>query len=270
MPPFKALSYRENRSGESGPRHGPGPKTLYPRNLRTVDQTVSPYDYWHRAIDIGGNLRSRRASKMARETTTSTATPPVSFEDEALVEQARAGDVAAFGRLVSRYQDRVLNTCWRLCGKAEDAEDLAQETFLHALEAMATFQARSRFYTWIYRIAVNVALTHRRKQARAVKLSLHTPDGQFIGDQAARLVGRVSPESTDPSARLSARETQRRIEQGLEELDDDHRAVVVLRDIEGLEYEQIAEILEVAVGTVKSRLHRGRMELRRRLKAVVE
>ncbi len=207
---------------------------------------------------------------MARQTISSAAAPPVSFEDEALVEQARAGDTAAFGRLASRYQDRVLNTCWRLCGQAADAEDLAQETFLHALEAIGTFQARSRFYTWIYRIAVNVALTHRRKQARAVRLSLHAPDGQFLGDEATGFPGRVSSDTADPSARLSARETQCRIEQGLEELDDDHRAVIVLRDIEGLEYEQIAEILDVAVGTVRSRLHRGRMELRRRLKAVVE
>ena len=191
--------------------------------------------------------------------------PPVSFEDEALVEQARAGDLAAFGRLASRYQDRVLNTCWRLCGQQEDAEDLAQETFLHALEAIGTFQARSRFYTWLYRIAVNLAISHRRKRARSVRLSLQGQDGEFVGDQAAKLVGRVSPEPQDPPARLSARETGRRLEQGLAELDDDHRAVVVLRDIEGLDYQRIAEILEVPIGTVRSRLHRARMELRRYL-----
>ncbi len=201
---------------------------------------------------------------------TSASAPPVAFEEEALVEQARAGDLAAFGRLASRYQDRVLNTCWRICGRLEDAEDLAQETFLHALEAIGTFQGRSRFYTWLYRIAVNLAISHRRRRARAVRLSLHGSDGAFIGDQAAALVGRVSSEPQGPPAKLSARETERRLVQGLEELDDDHRAVVVLRDIEGLDYERIAEVLEVPIGTVKSRLHRARMELRRYLKPAME
>lgn len=192
--------------------------------------------------------------------------PPLAFEEEALVQQARAGDMAAFGRLVSRYQDRVLNTCWRIAGRREDAEDLAQETFLHALEAIGSYQARSRFYTWLYRIAVNLALSHRRRQARAVRLSLHNHDGQCVGEQAATLVGRISADAQDPPAKLSARETQRRLEQGLAELDDEPRTVVVLRDLEGLDYAQIAEILDLPVGTVKSRLHRARMELRRCLK----
>jgi len=195
--------------------------------------------------------------------------PPLSLEDEALAQQARSGDMAAFGRLVSRYQDRVLNTCWRIAGRREDAEDLAQETFLHALQAIASYQARSRFYTWLYRIAVNLALSHRRRQARAVHLSLHNRDGQCIGEQAATLMGRISADDQDPPAKLSARETQQRLVQGLAELDDEPRTVVVLRDIEGLDYAQIAEILDLPVGTVKSRLHRARMELRRCLKAAI-
>lgn len=194
----------------------------------------------------------------------------VSAEDGTLVEQARAGDMAAFARLVSRYQDRVLNTCWRMCGRIEDAEDLAQETFLHALEAIGSFQGRSHFYTWLYRIAVNLAISHRRKQARAVKLSLHGHNGQWVGDQAAALVGQVSSEPQDPPSRVSAREIQQRLLQGLDELDDDHRAVIVLRDIEGLDYAEIADVLELPVGTVKSRIHRGRMELRRYLQPLAE
>ena len=212
-----------------------------------------------------------RASNMAKDMRVpSAAVGRVSAEDGTLVEQARAGDMAAFARLVGRYQDRVLNTCWRMCGRIEDAEDLAQETFLHALEAIALFQGRSHFYTWLYRIAVNLAISHRRKQARAVKLSLHGQDGQWIGDQAATLVGRVSSEPQDPPGRASAREIQERLRHGLDELDDDHRAVIVLRDIEGLDYAEIAEVLELPVGTVKSRLHRGRMELRRYLQPLAE
>lgn len=194
-----------------------------------------------------------------------------SLDDEALVERVRGGDTGAFGRLVCRYQDRVVNTCWRICGNIEDAQDLAQEAFLHALQAIGSFQKRSRFYTWLFRIAVNVSITHRRKRAKAVTLSLHGPDGEWRGDhQAAKLVGRVSDEAATPPTKLSAQETEGRLLQGLEQLDDDHRAIVVLSDIEGMGYQQIAEILDLPIGTVKSRLHRARMELRDRLKAEVD
>jgi len=208
---------------------------------------------------------------MARETIGSTAVATLPSEDEALVEQVREGDPAAFGQLVRRYQDRVINTCWRICGNAEDAEDLAQEAFLHALQAIGSFERESRFYTWLFRIAVNVSITHARKQAKSVALSLHDRDGQYHGDhQAAKLVGRISTEADPPPAKLSAQETQRRLLEGLARLDDDHRTVVVLRDIEGMDYQQIADVLKVPKGTVKSRLHRARMELRERLEGRLE
>jgi len=195
----------------------------------------------------------------------------LTLDDEAIVERVREGDTDAFGRLVTRYQDRVVNACWRICGNAEDAQDLAQEAFLHALQAIDSFQRRSRFYTWLFRIAVNVAISHRRKQAKGVALSLHGHDGEWRGDhQAAKLVGRVSNETDDPPAKLSAQETERRLLQGLEQLDNDHRAIIVLRDIEGMDYHQVSEILDVPIGTVKSRLHRARMELRERLKGEVD
>lgn len=197
------------------------------------------------------------------------ATAPI--EDAVWVEQARTGDMSALARLVTKYQDRVLNTCWRICGDRDQAEDLAQDVFLRAIESLGGFRQKAQFYTWLFRIAVNVAISHRRKAARAVKLSLHGRDGEDLGDhQAMRLVGRVSPEPESPPARLSARETQRRIMEGLDQLDEEHRAVVVLRDIEGFDYQQMAEILELPVGTVKSRLHRARLELRDWLRPVVE
>ena len=112
------------------------------------------------------------------------ATP--SLDDEALVEQARGGDMGAFSRLVTRYQDRVVNTCWRICGNAEDAQDLAQEAFLHALQAIGSFQRRSRFYTWLFRIAVNLTLTHRRRSAR-IKFQSIGDGGELDGTQAGAL-----------------------------------------------------------------------------------
>jgi RNA polymerase sigma-70 factor (ECF subfamily) len=191
--------------------------------------------------------------------------------DEAnLLDRACGGDMDAFSRLVARYQDRILNTCWRMCGNLEDARDLTQEAFLHALRGLGSFDRRAGFYTWLFRIAVNLALSHRRKAVRRPKLSLHDGEGQFTGDQQGmRLVGRVSDDSPDPASTLSRRERERIVMEMLDELDDDHRSVLVLRDIEGFDYQQIADILEVAVGTVKSRIHRARMELRERLRPIL-
>ena len=187
--------------------------------------------------------------------------------DEQLADQARKGDLYAFGQLVERHQDRVLNVCWRICGQREDAEDLAQEAFLNALEALDRFESRSRFYTWLYRIAVNVALSHVRKRAQAAVLRLRAGDQRSTDHQAAALQAWRDGDGDAPSARLTTRETQERLTAGLDQLDEDHRAVVVLRDIEGLDYAQIGRILGIARGTVKSRLHRARMELRELLRA---
>lgn len=193
-----------------------------------------------------------------------------SVDDATLVEEARAGDMSAFARLVTKYQDRVVNACWRICGNLDDAQDLTQEAFLHALESLDSFRHKASFYTWLFRIAVNLSISHRRKSARAIKLSLHGADGQFRGDhQAATLVNRVSAEADDPAARVSTREAGRLAARGLEQLDDDYRTVVVLRDIEGMDYQQIGLILGVPVGTVKSRLHRARMELRSVLEPIL-
>src|SRR5262245_34314691 len=106
------------------------------------------------------------------------ATQPPALDETALVEQARAGDVAALDKLVRKYQDRIVNTCWRLCGNADDAQELAQEAFLQATRHIGKFQGKAGFYTWLFRIAVNLSITHRRKQSRSPKLSLHDGDGQ--------------------------------------------------------------------------------------------
>ena len=205
---------------------------------------------------------------MAKEPVT--ATREAAFDEAALVQQACAGDMNAFSRLVVRYQDRVLNTCWRICGNADDAQDLAQEAFLKVMEAIRSFRRQSTFYTWLFRVAVNLALGHRRQNARQVRLSLHHGNGeQVVEHQAARLVGRVSNEPESPAGRMAARETEQQILAAMDRLDDEHRTVVVLRDIEGFDYAQIAEILDVPVGTVKSRLSRARMELRERLQRLV-
>jgi RNA polymerase sigma-70 factor (ECF subfamily) len=180
--------------------------------------------------------------------------------DAELVLRAQRGDPAAFSELVIRYQDRVYNTCYRMCHNHADALDLTQSAFLRAFEALPRFEVRATFFTWLFRIAVNLTLSHRRAERRPT-LSLR----QFE-DEGGRAFEPVSAnESDDPAGRMSRVELCQRLEAGLEQLDEEFRAAVVLRDVEELDYATIGEILGVPVGTVKSRIHRGRMMLREML-----
>ncbi len=205
---------------------------------------------------------------MGKETIGLTVNELRAADEAVLVDSARSGDINAFSRLVVKYQDRVLNTCWRISGRLEDAEDLTQETFLRALESIGTFRLQAGFYTWLFRIAVNVSISHRRRKGRMPRLSLCSGDGQHAVDQVSA-DGRRGHGYDDPSARLTAQEMQRLVQDGLDSLDDDDRTIIVLRDLEGFDYREIGHILEVPEGTVKSRLHRARMELRVRLKAML-
>jgi RNA polymerase sigma-70 factor (ECF subfamily) len=204
---------------------------------------------------------------MADKSGTLTASP-LALEDAVTVRQVQDGDMSAFSRLVVKYQDRVLNVCWRVCGNPDDAQDLAQETFLHAMEKIGLYRFEASFYTWLFRIAVNQALSHRRK-AKRVMLSLHDGDGQWRERALERASG-DGEHSEDPLARLTSRELQDRVLDALNHLDDDYRAIIVLRDIESLDYQEIAEVLEINVGTVKSRLHRARMALRDKVKTTCD
>jgi RNA polymerase sigma-70 factor (ECF subfamily) len=181
--------------------------------------------------------------------------------DPELVARIIAGDGAAFGALVERYQDRLYNAVYRLVGSAEDARDLLQDTFVKAYENLGTFRGGSSLYTWLFRIAVNTSLSHRRKRKWLQVGSGGDGDDPAPAPDAA---------AQDPSDRLVAAETEALVQQALDSLDDDHRTVVVLRDIQHCDYHEIAEILEVPTGTVKSRLHRARLILRDRLKPLLK
>ncbi|UCE59004.1 MAG: sigma-70 family RNA polymerase sigma factor [Phycisphaerales bacterium] len=189
-------------------------------------------------------------------------TQPVSLEDAELIEQVKAGQTESYGRLVEKYQDRVFNACWRICGHLEDARDVTQEAFLKAFDNISSFRRQSGFYTWVFRVAVNLALSHRRKARIRQAISLDQPV-DVAGSQASELARQVRDAAAEDPAGVAGKvELQGRVAGALQELDDDYRAVVVLRDIEGLDYREIGEILELPPGTVKSRLHRGRMALR--------
>lgn len=194
----------------------------------------------------------------------------IAFEDAALVQRCRSGDLRGFEALVAKYQHRLYNALYRMTGSSDDAEELAQDAFLKALEKLESFGGRSSFYTWLYRIAVNLAISRRRREGRIRFQPLTFGDEDFDRSQAAALTAQKRQSANpEPSAAAESAETARLVTDALERLDDEYRVVVVLRDIEGMDYARIAEVLELPAGTVKSRLHRARMMLREMLGDVV-
>lgn len=179
--------------------------------------------------------------------------------DALIVRRVQAGEPHAYAELVRKYQDRVYHACLRICGEPEDAADLTQDAFLKAFAAIDAFRGASAFYTWIFRIAVNLSVSQQRRQRNRATLSLDA-DADERG-------GRRQPAAppVDPAAGLEAAETRSAVATALAALDPEHRVAVVLRDIEGCDYQEIADILELPIGTVKSRIFRGRMTLRARL-----
>jgi len=189
-------------------------------------------------------------------------------DDRDLLEQCRQGDMTAFSLLVEKYQDRLFNATYRLCGNYQDACELTQETFLRALRGIAGFRGEAKFYTWLFRIAVNLTRSHRRRAGRRRWRSLDQHDGTLeLASQASRLCGNDCP---DPAELAEQAERNSKVTAALDRLAQQHRSVVVLRDVEGLNYQQIARIVGVPVGTVKSRVHRGRLSLRKYLADLVE
>ncbi len=188
------------------------------------------------------------------------------LDDLSLVNACRAGQTEAFGLLVARYQERLFPTIARLIGSVDDAEDVLQDTFVRAFEKLGQFHGESSFYTWIYRIAVNLALSgYRRRRVR----TLVRPNWNRRSVEGRGEVPDQSPEA-DPSYSLERSERERLVEAALNQLNPEHRAVVVLKDFDGHRYEEISTILDVPIGTVRSRLHRARSELRDRLKGLVD
>jgi RNA polymerase sigma-70 factor (ECF subfamily) len=216
---------------------------------------------------------ARRASKAVagKEKPGSAEAGPrtVSFEDSALVERVREGDTQAFGSLVAKYQDRIYNMMLRMCGRAADAEELTQETFLRALERIGQFTGRSGFYTWLFRVGANLAMSHRRRAMR-IRFQSLTVGEEYNGTQAESLTAAVASRR-DPPPRVAAMasESKQRVLEALEGLEDDFRLAVVLCDIEEMNYAQAAEVMNVPVGTVKSRLHRARCLLKEMLADLV-
>jgi RNA polymerase sigma-70 factor (ECF subfamily) len=186
-------------------------------------------------------------------------------DDAQLIGQTLAGQTAAFGQLVQKYQDRLHNTVVHVVGSAEDAKDVVQEAFVQAFLKLESFQG-ARFYTWLYRIAFNVAATHCRRRG-AMRSAERIALGE--GRLGQREQGHPQDAADGPSERLEREERCRQVRHAISQLPEEHRVVLVLREMDGCCYETIAEILDLPVGTVRSRLHRARMQLREQLKEVL-
>jgi RNA polymerase sigma-70 factor (ECF subfamily) len=184
--------------------------------------------------------------------------------DAELATASGQGDPAAFGELVLRHQDRAFNLAFRLTGSPEDAADAVQEAFLKAYRGIPSFRRQSSFYTWLFRILVNEVRSRRRSgAARVSSFSLDAAEGRSAerGDPAAGPAG-LRADGPDPSEQASLAERRQIVEEALQSLEFDQRAIIALRDIEGRDYAEIAEVLGCPQGTVKSRLHRARMALK--------
>ena len=181
--------------------------------------------------------------------------------DKLFVERARQGDESAFEALVNLYGKKVYNTACRICKNEADAEDVAQEVFLKVYRALPNFKGESSFSTFLYRVTVNACLDFVRRSGRAAAESLVRQDAD--GEEYEYLPADAEQTPERQSERAELRETLRR---SILRLSDEHRAVILLRDVNGLSYEEIAEVLSCSVGTVKSRINRAREKLREILK----
>ncbi len=186
-------------------------------------------------------------------------------QEALLLAQLKRGQWAAMETLVHRYQDRLYGTVQHIVNNPDDAADLVQETFVKAMQNLSRFQGKSSLYTWLFRIAVNLALSHRRsrKYRDAASLDGVVDNGEAVNQQAAGLRLQLAQQTElDPADSAEQNMEHQRVLAALATIEPEFRAIIILRDMEDCDYEQIAQIIEVPVGTVKSRLFRARAALR--------
>ena len=186
------------------------------------------------------------------------AAPPAEME---LVRRAQSGDLEAYDELVKRYQERIYATVYHMTSNHEDANDLAQDSFIKAFQALKSFKGGSSFYTWLYRIAVNKTINFLKQRKNRMHLSLNDLD--FNAEHDPDLVALISDNTPRRAAGLS--ELQEKLNAALLRLSEPHRLVVVLHDVQGLSHDEIAGVMNCNVGTVRSRLFYARQQLQAHL-----
>jgi len=195
----------------------------------------------------------------------------INIDDEVLIKRFKRGDSPAMEALIKRYQDRIFNVILKICANYDDAAELTQETFVKCIEKINTFKGKSAFYTWLFRIAVNLTINYCKRRVKLSIKSLDAPAGPEFDGARAQLKDFLSDQSQDdPAIIAQKKEIGEIITAAIARLDEDHRAVLVLRDIESMSYDEIAQALELELGTVKSRLSRARANLREVLKAELQ
>jgi RNA polymerase sigma-70 factor (ECF subfamily) len=178
----------------------------------------------------------------------------VSDDDRRLIAECLGGRRDAFGELVTRYQARLFNAALRLVQSHDDAADVVQDAFMSAFQSLHAFKGDSEFFTWLFRIAFNTAISLKRKKRPTLSLEAQTGETGLDPDDPSEYV--------KPGVALQRTEDERQLSTAIARLSPEHREVLLLKDIDGLKYEEIAELLGVPIGTIRSRLHRARLELR--------
>ncbi|MDZ8118285.1 RNA polymerase sigma factor [Pontiella agarivorans] len=181
--------------------------------------------------------------------------------DVELVLKAQHGDVHAFDQLVERYHAKIYGLTYNMTSNREDAEDLTQEVFVKAYEALPRFKGKSSFYTWVYRIAVNKTINYRKKRNRKRALSLDSFEQEIkLDDAYHEMTAKGSP-----LRNISLSELQKKLNEALQNLSEKHRTVVVMHDMQGIPHEEIAKVVGASVGTVRSRLFYARRQMQTEL-----
>lgn len=183
--------------------------------------------------------------------------------DQTLIDQCLAGRRDAFGQLVERYQHRLYRGLLHVLGSADEAQETAQEAFVHAFEKLGSYKGQAAFYSWLFRIALNASISARRKSRR-----------MSASVESRREENGVEPldenPSAEPSYAMDVSDRQRLVRQALAELSEEFRTALVLKEMDGMSYEEIAEVVDVPLGTVRSRIHRARLELRSKLSMLLK
>lgn len=186
--------------------------------------------------------------------------------DVELVLKAQQGDVHAFDELVERYHGKIYGLTYNMTSNREDAEDLTQEVFVKAFQALPRFKGKSSFYTWLYRIAVNKTINYRKKRNRKRALSLDQFDQEIKTDEVYHdLTSKGSP-----LRNVSLTELQKKMNEALQTLSEKHRTVVVMHDMQGIPHEEIAKVVGASVGTIRSRLFYARRQMQAELSEFVK
>ena len=193
----------------------------------------------------------------------------ISLDDATLVRQCQNGNLEAMSCLIVKYQDRIYNAILKICQNHDDAAELTQDTFVKVLENIDSFHGKSSIYTWLFRVAVNHTLNYCKRRFKLSPVSLDAENDQIEESKGKLAAVLAAPDGLDPAVVAQQKELLQIVVNLIGQLAQEYRVVLVLRDIEQMTYAEIAEVLRIETGTVKSRLSRARAKLRQLLETVL-